>query len=112
MGIEQRIGRRVMDARRAARLTQGQLAERVGVAEHTIGRLERGEQEPPLARLEVIAETLGTTLAELVRTPAKSGRRERAIERLSAAVGPASVEDLELVADLAETIRRRASGAR
>lgn len=109
MAIEQRIGRRAAEARRLAGLTQEQLAEQVGVSVQTVGRLERGEQAPPLARLEKIAEALGVDLADLMRAPARQTRRERALERLAVAVRLAPAEEIELVADLAEAVRRRAS---
>jgi transcriptional regulator with XRE-family HTH domain len=62
--IGERIGQRIRILRKAAGLTQAQLAERVQPAmePETIGRFERGERVPPLDRIEVIAVALVTDL--------------------------------------------------
>lgn len=105
--IEERIGRRLRDARRAAHLTQEQLAERIGVSVETIGRVERGTQIPPIGRLEEAAQTVGVELADLVRPTATRGRREKAIGRLVSLLRGRSAEDAELVAAIADLIFRR-----
>lgn len=62
--VGQRVGQRMRALRKAAGLTQAQLAERVQPAlePETVGRMERGERTPPLDRLAAIAEALGTDL--------------------------------------------------
>ncbi len=100
------LGERFAEARRRAELTQEQVAERVGCAVETIGRLERGVQVPPLLRLSFAAETIGIELEDLVRR-APRGRREEAVDRLVRLLRSRSADDAELVADLAERIFQR-----
>ena len=59
------VGERILKARRAAGLTQDELAERVGVRAGTILRWENGHQEPRGRRLQVIADATGKSVAWL-----------------------------------------------
>lgn len=52
--------------RKHAGLTQGELAEKIGVETETISRFERGATMPSLITLQMLAITLGTTITELV----------------------------------------------
>jgi transcriptional regulator with XRE-family HTH domain len=61
------LGQRIADSRRAARLSQDQLADRVGVDRRSIQRYERGERDPRFADLVLIADAVGIPLADLVR---------------------------------------------
>lgn len=63
------IDARLRTARRAAGLTQKQLAEALGVESITVSRWERGVTTPSLPRLRRIAEITDTTVSDLVRTP-------------------------------------------
>lgn len=60
------LGQRVREFRLAQSLTQGQLAERVGVETETISRLERGLALPSLLKLEELACSLETSVTELI----------------------------------------------
>ena len=62
------LGQRVGAARRAAGLSQDQLADRVGVERRTIQRYEAGERDPRYTDLLLIARAIGVPLADLVRT--------------------------------------------
>lgn len=53
------LGRRIACERERAGLTQGQLAERVGVDRSAITRIERGRQSTDTLRLSAIADALG-----------------------------------------------------
>jgi transcriptional regulator with XRE-family HTH domain len=48
------------------KLTQAQLAAKVGVHEMTISKLERGDRQPSLALLRRLAKALKVKVAELV----------------------------------------------
>jgi len=61
-----RIGQNIKVARAQQGLTQGQLAEALGVETVTVSRIETGAQQPSISRLQQIAEVLGTSLAGLV----------------------------------------------
>lgn len=52
--------------RKAAKLTQAGLAERVNVEQPTVQRWESGKRKPSIDDLEGVADALGVTLSELV----------------------------------------------
>ena len=60
-------GARIKAAREAAHLTQGQLADKVGVSDRqVVGKWESGNREPAFDLLAVIANALDTTQAYLL----------------------------------------------
>lgn len=61
------IGVRIRAARRTARLTQEQLAERVGRDRKTVVRWENAYSTPDLDDLLLLAHALNIPLAELVQ---------------------------------------------
>ncbi|MCX0246397.1 helix-turn-helix transcriptional regulator [Streptomyces drozdowiczii] len=61
------LGERLVSTRRAAGLSQDQLADRVGVERRTIQRYESGERDPRYTDLLLIADALGAPLVELVQ---------------------------------------------
>jgi transcriptional regulator with XRE-family HTH domain len=62
-----RIGRRLRDAREAAGLSLRELAQRVGLRDHTVLiKYERGETPPSSARLLSLARALGCSAAALL----------------------------------------------
>lgn len=102
--VEKRLGRRVADQRKRARLTQAQLAERVGVTTETVSRLERGAVVPSLARLDSVATAVGVDLSDLFRAPERESQKDRALDRLLAVVRRGSAGDVEVIADVAERV--------
>lgn len=66
------IGARLRAARRAAGMTQSQLAEAVSRTVEAISNIERGRSLPPLDLLDRAAELLEVSLAELIQ-PVESG---------------------------------------
>lgn len=68
------LGARIQQARNAARLTQEQLAERVGLQAATISRIEGGHIGPTVSTLAEMADALGCRVGELldVDAPAPS----------------------------------------
>jgi transcriptional regulator with XRE-family HTH domain len=102
--VEARLGRRVAELRKAAKLTQEQLAEKVGVAPETISRLERGASVPSLRSLERIAAAVGVQLRDMfeggdARTQADKMRESLLLSLRSADVGVLSF--VQRVADSA-----------
>ena len=61
MGRRIRQGRLELSAREGKALTQGDIAERLGVAQSTVGRWEAGLKEPGLETIRRIAELFGMT---------------------------------------------------
>lgn len=60
------IGQRVHARRREMDLTQGELAERIGVSGSFVGHIERGEKIPSLETMARLVKALNTTLDQLV----------------------------------------------
>lgn len=61
------FGRRIALARKAMKMTQKALAEKVGITPVFANRIERGHNEPSLALLQRIAAVLNTTRSELLK---------------------------------------------
>ena len=59
------IGEKVKAAREEKRLSQKALANKIGLSEYTVIRLEKGRREPRPSELEKIAEVLGVPVASL-----------------------------------------------
>jgi len=55
-------GQIIEDKRREAKLTQGQLAEKIGADKSYISRLESGKTEPKISTFYKIMEALGLTI--------------------------------------------------
>ena len=53
------VGARIREARKAAGLSQRELAQRMGTSQASIGRLESGTVSPTLATLQRAATALG-----------------------------------------------------
>ncbi|WP_422021528.1 helix-turn-helix domain-containing protein [Pyruvatibacter mobilis] len=62
LGPEFRIARAIIDARKTARLTQADLATRMGTTQSAIARMESGRQMPSTKTLMKVAEATGTEL--------------------------------------------------
>ena len=59
---------RLKAARAEKHLSQGQLAEMVGVSRQTINAIEKGDYNPTIRLCRAICRALGTTLDELFWT--------------------------------------------
>ncbi|MEW5773337.1 MAG: helix-turn-helix domain-containing protein [Thermodesulfobacteriota bacterium] len=63
------LGKRTRELRKARGLTQAVLAERLGVTQEYLGKIERGLAAPSFPLLVDLARTLETEPADLLRTP-------------------------------------------
>jgi len=62
-----RLGTAIRNLRQALRLTQEQLAKKVGVTQGYIGHLERGlKKNPSLPTLKKLARALGVPVSEML----------------------------------------------
>jgi len=102
--LERKLGRRIAQQRQLAGLTQAQLAEKIGIEPETLSRLETGVAMPSLARVEEVAEVLGIELRELFRLRPADRAEDEAIDRLVWLVSRRSVQEIELVTDVAARI--------
>lgn len=64
--LYQRIGERIREWRCEAKLTQGQLADAVGVLRTSITNIEAGRQKAPLHVLYELCAVLGTEVVDLL----------------------------------------------
>lgn len=67
--MENKIGARLRELRRAVSMRQEDLADKIGVAKKTLQRWEYGETSPKASELALICQVLGTTEAELLHGP-------------------------------------------
>ena len=57
---------RVREVRESLFVTQAELAQRAGMSESTLSRIETGQQAPRISTVRRIAEALGVAPAELL----------------------------------------------
>ena len=66
--IEIRIGQRIREMRKAAGLTQQQLAESSGLSKATLSKIELGQISSPISTFSRIAKCLNLTFEDFIRT--------------------------------------------
>lgn len=59
------FGSRVKSLRKEKKLTQAEFAELCGLHKNYIGMIERGERNPSLLNIEMIANAFGLSISEL-----------------------------------------------
>ena len=64
---QQELGQRIADARRARRWTQGELAERIGLDQTAVSRIETGARAVGSLELAELAEALQVSVLDLLR---------------------------------------------
>lgn len=76
----QRIGRALAELRQGAGLSQAVVADRMGIKQPNVARIERGSVEPTIDTLERYAEAVGhhVQLAFIVESKAATARRKPA----------------------------------
>jgi transcriptional regulator with XRE-family HTH domain len=104
---QQLLGRRFADLRKRAKLTQGDVAQRLNVATATVSRLERGTQWTDFPTLLGLCELYGVEWAELMAIPGgRDSAQAAAVQQLVDSLRGCSAADVELVRDLAEAAMR------
>lgn len=63
---KKKIGAKIAEIRKSRKMTQEQLAEKVGVTVQYLGTMERGKANTTLNRLDKIAEVLGCSSYDLI----------------------------------------------
>jgi transcriptional regulator with XRE-family HTH domain len=69
------LGTRIANARRAAGITQVQLAEALGVAQQTLAHYEGGKLRIAVALLPHVSQQLGISVEQLIGVPVPSAKR-------------------------------------
>jgi len=60
------LGQRIAQRRKALDITQGQLAELLGVSQQAMNSFEKGRRRVPVSALPAIARAVGASLDELI----------------------------------------------
>jgi transcriptional regulator with XRE-family HTH domain len=71
------LGQRIAEQRKALGITQVQLAEELGIAQQTMAHYEGGVSRIAVETLAQLAQTLQTTVEDLIGTPAKRRTAKR-----------------------------------
>ncbi|CRM63009.1 HTH-type transcriptional regulator ImmR [Pseudomonas sp. 37 R 15] len=100
-----RVGRAISKQRIRCGLTQEEVAERLGVGNEAVSRIERGVVIPNISRLMEFATIFNCEAAELLNE-ASSRPDDQAI-RISQLLKPLSQEDRQLIVDLVEHLTKR-----
>ena len=78
MHSPRRIGRALRTARKAAGLSQAQVAAEAGVSREVVSRLESGRRAARMDTLSAVLDVLGYEIAFLPRSPRAQQLRDRA----------------------------------
>lgn len=89
------FGKYIFRLRKAAGLSQEELAERVGVHLNTISQWENGIYIPKTPKLKKLAEALNITEAELLNGPAKQEFEVKIVMGVKNLTGLAGVEIMD-----------------
>lgn len=96
-----RIGERVREAREAAKMTQGELGERIGLTRASVTNIEKARQNVQLHTLYAIARALQVPVVALL--PEEAAPEEQTIVRLNRAFSKApgaSAEERKFIESL------------
>ena len=63
--VNERLGKRIRKARKDRKITQEDLADRVGLHYTTVSRIERGISNPPVQTVNKIAKALRVDMSDL-----------------------------------------------
>lgn len=64
--INKKVGRRIRQIRKTQKMSQEELAEKAKIHRTYMGKIERGESNPPLHTLEKIAKKLRVHVSDLL----------------------------------------------
>ncbi|APC17388.1 transcriptional regulator [Pseudomonas frederiksbergensis] len=99
------VGRAIAKQRIRSGLTQEEVAERLGVGNEAVSRIERGIVIPNIARLLEFAGIFDCEAAELLTEV--SSRPDDQATRISRLLTPLSHDDRQLIVDLVERLAER-----
>ena len=92
------FGEMIAERRRAMRMTQEELANKLGLSNDAVSRMENGRMAPKMSRFQDIADVLGCSVADLFRKA-----DAKASDRAATMVGilePLSDEAQEALVDI------------
>jgi transcriptional regulator with XRE-family HTH domain len=98
------FGRRVRAARRAAKLTQEELAEAAHLNPKYLGQIERGEKSPSFEVMVALAKSLQISPAIFFHFDREEADDKTLRKKIDALLQKSSVEQLQLIHRLAKAI--------
>ena len=99
------VGRAIAKQRIRSGLTQEEVAERLGIGNEAVSRIERGIVIPNIERLLAFAGIFDCEAAELLTEV--SSRPDDQASRISRLLTPLSQDDRQLILDLVERLAER-----
>lgn len=104
------VGRAIARQRIAADLTQEQVAERLGIGNEAVSRMERGVVMPTIGRLAELADIFQCETADLLTEA--SNRASDQAHHLARLLSKVSANDRALLVDMIEKLALRLSTRR
>lgn len=101
------VGQAIARQRVRCRLSQEQVAERLGIGSEAVSRIERGVVMPNVERLVELAAIFGCETADLLTEG--SSRPEDQARRLQVLLSPLNLDDRALVLEFVERLVARLS---
>lgn len=95
--IYEEMGQRIRSLRKQLRLTQDELAQRVGLTRTSITNIENGNQTVPVHLVYELCKALGTTPTALLPDPAELLRSDDIVQNVAFPTGDLSTEELSWV---------------
>ncbi|TBV09495.1 helix-turn-helix domain-containing protein [Phytopseudomonas dryadis] len=105
--LAEAVGRAIARQRVRAGLTQEEVAERLGVGNEAVSRIERGIVIPNIARLFDFASIFGCEATELLSEA--SPRPDDQASRISRLLTPLDQADRQLLVEMVERLSERLS---
>ena len=99
------VGRAIAKYRMAADLTQEQVAERLGIGNEAVSRIERGLVMPNVARLMQLADAFGCDISDLLTEV--SSRPSDQAKHLARLLAKVSSKDREMIVEIVERLTTR-----
>ena len=99
------VGRAIARQRMRCKLSQEEVAEKLGIGSEAVSRIERGKVMPNIERLAELAMIFGCETAELLTE--SSSRSEDQARRLNDLLATLNTDDRQLVMGLVESLVAR-----
>ena len=104
--VMMRFGAIISEKRKLLRMSQEELAERVGISQESLSRMEKGVIAPRFERLQLFAEALECSIADLFRGEEEAGECAYTIEKL---LSPLPRQAQEEIVGIVATVARLAA---
>lgn len=102
------FGAIVAERRRLLGISQETLAERVGISQESLSRMEQGYIAPRFERLQLFADALGCSIADLFRVQIGTSEWATTVEQIISPLSDCEQKEIvEVVAKIATLIATR-----